>query len=91
MLLVPACSSTSHAPPLQLEPPTHTFSRPHPAPSTHPHAVNRIVNGQLPASAVVDYKVAALIHLPSPADQSAEDLQALSLAGSGKAGIKVAA
>jgi hypothetical protein len=53
--------------------------------------VNRIVNGQLPASAVVDYKQAALIHLPSPADQSADDLQALSLSGSAGGGVRVAA
>ena len=53
--------------------------------------MNRIVSGQLPASAVVDYKAAALIHLPSPADQSVDDLQALSLAGaSGGSGGKAA-
>ena len=62
-----------------------------PHPSIRVSTVNRIVNGQLPASAVVDYKQAALIHLPSPADQSADDLQALSLAGSGAVGVKLAA
>jgi hypothetical protein len=46
-------------------------------------AVNRIVNQQLPASAVVGYRDAALLPMHSSADhQSSDDLRSLALASS---------
>lgn len=45
--------------------------------------VNRIVNQQLPASAVVGYRDAALLPMHSSADhQSSDDLRSLALASS---------
>ena len=46
--------------------------------------MNRVVNEQLPSSAIVEYKTAALLPVHPPADASADDLRALAL-GNGAA------
>lgn len=49
-------------------------------------AVNRIVNGQLPPSSIVDYKAAAQVHVAGPADASADDLSRLALGAAAAGG-----
>lgn len=53
--------------------------------------VNRIVNGQLPGSSIVEYKSAALLPMHSSADQSADDLRSLAISGGSNGGKLVAA
>jgi hypothetical protein len=43
----------------------------------HGVAVNRIATGSLPATAIVEYRTAALVPLPGPAEQPADDVTGL--------------